>query len=425
MAPGDATGEHIAVPAVVRPVDLPGGAPMSVVIRSLLALAACAVFAAPAAAQDRWDRHKGDCDGIFQGWRNAGLDRIADCVITWEMHRDVKSVGDDQKAIVHGAFDRLYQDGDRRQAHMALSALKRLDLRPRGLREDAKPRDRSAPEVAAERAPVARKIDPVLAQQLYSRGVRAMADGDVPGALALFLDAAERDPLYPQPLYRAAQAYVRLRKGKPAIEALARMKNINSDVSATLIERARTDPAFAGLERSSAFKALTGRASIQLLNAGGDGGKKAVLKFKARLEEAGIAVSSVAEDAKRRQNTYIFARPGFEQQGEAVRRELQLGLIHTRPIDWNTAYDVILVYGVRGESKWIDDEAEKGGQKAAADKKKAEAAKKKADDEAKAASKADMKKKLEMIKMMQDLEAEDAAGAADPTGGSGDPIDAL
>ncbi len=403
---------------------------MSVVLRSLFtlglcALALCALCATPAAAQDRWDRHKGDCDSVFQGWRQAQLAALSDCVITWEMHRDAKAVDADQKAIVHGAFDRLYQEGDRRQAHMALSALKRLELRPRGLREEVKPRDRSAPEVTRERAPAPKKIDPVRAQRLYSDGVRAMKQGDVPEALALFLDAAESDPLYPQPLYRAAQCYVRLRKGKPAIEALTRMKNINSDVSAALIERARTDPAFTGLERSSAFKALTGRANVQLLNAGGDKGKKAVLKYKSRLEEAGIAVSSVADDARRRQNTYIFARPGFEQQGEAIRRQLQLGLIHTRPIDWNTPYDVILVYGVRGESDWVDDEAEKGGAKAAADKKKAEEAKKKADAEAKAAAKADLKKKMEMLKMMQELEAEDAAGAADPTGGSGDPIDAL
>lgn len=392
---------------------------------ALLLGALCLLCALPAAAQDRWDRHKGDCDAVFQAWRNQSLAALGDCLITWEMHRDVKAVDADQKAIVHGAFDRLYQEGDRRQAHVALSALKRLDLRPRGLREDAKPRDRSAPEVATERAPAPKKIDPVRAQQLYSQGVRALKSNDVPEALALFLDAAERDPLYPQPLYRAAQCYVRLRKGKPAIEALTRMKNINSDVSAALLERARTDPAFTGLERSAAFKALTGRANVQLLNAGGEKGQKAVLQFKSRLEEAGIAVSSVADDARPRENTYIFARPGFEQQGEAIRRQLKLGLIHTRSIDWNTPYDVILVYGVRGKSDWVDDEAEKGGKKAAADKKKAEEAKKKAAEEERAAAKADMKKKLEMLKMMQELESEDAAGAVDPTGGSGDPIDAL
>lgn len=388
-----------------------------------LALALCAT----AHAQDRWKRHQGDCEAVFQGWRQASLARLDECVMLWEMHRDVAKVGDDQKAIVHGAFDRLYQEGDRHQAHMALSALKRLNLRPRALREDAKPQDRSQPAVVEERRDEGRKareIDPVRAQQLYSQGVRLMGDGDVPGALAAFLDSADADPLYAQPLYRAAQCYVRLRKGKPAIEALARMKNINSDVSAALIERARTDPAFAGLERSSDFKALTGRAVVQILNAGGDKGRKTVVEFQKSLEDAGIAVSSVADDARPRENTYIFTRPGFEQQGESIRRQLQLGLIHTRPIDWNTPYDVILVYGVPKESTWIDDEAEKAG-KAAADKKKADEAKKKKAEEDKAAAKADMKKKLEMLKMMQELEAEDAAGAADPTGGSGNPIDAL
>lgn len=392
---------------------------MSAVLRFSLVVGLCALCAAPAVAQDRWNRYKGDCEEVFRGWRQSSVERLADCLMTWEMHRDAKAVDRDQKAIVQGAFDKVYQEGDDRQARLALNALKRLELRPRGLREDARPQDVSERPVAVP------QIDPQRARELYSQGVRQLKSGDVPAALAMFLDSAETDPVYPQPLYRAAQCYVRMKQARPAVEALTRMKAIDSDVSAALLERARTDPAFAGLTRSPAFKALTGKASIQLLNAGGAKGKKAVMKFRSQLEEAGIEVASVAEDAKSRQNTYIFSRPGFEQQGENIRRELNLGLIHTRTIDWNTPYDVILIYGVREKSEWIDDEAEKGGKKAAQDKKKAEDAKKKAKEEEEAAKKAALKEKLEMIKMMKELEAEDAAGAADPTGGSGNPVDAL
>jgi len=210
------------------------------VIRFLVALSLLAL-ASTAHAQDRWERSKGDCEDVFRGWRNASVDRLATCVMTWEMHRDAAQVDGDWRAIVHGAFDKLYREGDKRQAHMALSALKRLTLRPKSLRDDAAPRDRSAAPVT-EIEPEAPAIDPERARALYSRGVRAMKGGDVPGALADFLDAADADPSYPQPLYRAAQCYVRLNKGAPAVATLERMKAIDSDVSAALIDRARTDP---------------------------------------------------------------------------------------------------------------------------------------------------------------------------------------
>lgn len=385
----------------------------------------CAVPAAH--AQDRWSRHKGDCDQVFRAWQGQSLKRLADCVMTWEMYRDVSRIDRDTRAIVHGAFDRLYQEGDKRQARMALSALKRIGLRPKALRDEqeAQFRDRSRRGVVdAPAEPPPPAIDPRRSKQLYSQGVRALKGGDVPGALAFFLDSADADPVYAQPLYRAAQCYVRLGKGQDAVDSLARMRAIDSDTSNALLERARTDSAFARLQRNSDFKALTGGAMVQLLNGAGDQGEKDMRRFVDALEAAGIPVAQVAQDQNPRQNTYVYSRPGFEEQGERIRRVLKLGLVHTRTIDWNTPFDVIVVYGVAGEVAWVDDEAEKAG-KAAADKKKAEEAKKRADAEAKAKAKADMKKKLEMLQMMQELEAEDAAGAADPTGGSGNPVDAL
>lgn len=373
-------------------------------------------------AQDRWESRKGDCDDVLRGWRNASLTRLSDCVMSWEMHRDVKKVDGDQKTIVHGAFDRLYQEGDHRQAHMALSALKRLGLGPKKLRDEAAPVDRSRPAVAERAADPGPEADPERAKDLYSKGVRAFKNDDVPEALAFFLDSADADPLYAQPLYRAAQAYVRLGKRQEAIDALARMKAIDSDTSIALLDRAREDPGFGDLRRSGDFKALTGLALIQILNGAGEKGRGEVQKFKGELETAGMSVGSVSDDQNPRQNTYIYSRPGFEQQGERVRRQLKLGLVHARAIDWNTPYDVILVYGTPEQTAWVDDEAEKAG-KAADDKKKAEAAKARAAAEAKAAAKADMKEKLQMMQMMQELEAEDATGAVDPT--TNDPVDAL
>lgn len=378
--------------------------------------------AATVHAQDRWDKNKGDCEQVLRGWRQASIDRLADCVMTWEMYRDVKKVDGDQKSIVHGAFDRLYQEGDKRQAHMALSALKRIGLRPKALRDEAAPVDRSRPAVVEAAPEALPEVDPARAKSLYDQGVASYKRGKHPEALAFFLDSADADPVFAQPLYRAAQSYMALRKDQEAIDALARMKAIDSDASNALLQRAREDQVFARLQRSGDFKALTGLALVQILNGAGDNGREKVVKFKSELEGAGMTVGSVSDDQNPRENTYIYSRPGFESQGEKVRRQLKLGLVHSRTIDWNTPYDVILVYGVPGKTAWVDDEAEKAG-KAADDKKKAEAAKARKAAEDEAAAKADMKKKLQMLQMMQDLEAEDATNKVDPT--TQDPVDAL
>ena len=92
------------------------------------------LLTAAATANERWDRHKGDCDGVFRGWRTTAVERIRDCVMSFEMYRDVTEVDDDERAVVHEALDKLYREGDKRDATMALSAMKRLGVRPRKLR---------------------------------------------------------------------------------------------------------------------------------------------------------------------------------------------------------------------------------------------------------------------------------------------------
>lgn len=133
-----------------------------------------------------------------------------------------------------------------------------------------------------------------------------------------------------------------------------------------------------------------------------------------------MPVAAVAKDLNPRINTYIYTKPGFERQGENIRRILQLGLIHKRTIDWPSEFDVILVHGEPKKTAWVDDEAEKSAAKAAAEKKKAEADAKRKKEEAEAAKKAELKQKVMMMKMLQDMEAEDAASSQaaeqDPTG---------
>jgi len=383
--------------------------------------------AAPALA-DRWERQKGDCEQTFRSWRTQSVDKLRDCVMLWEMYRDISTVDADQRATVREPFDKLYQEGDKRDAVMALSALKKLGLRPTRLRDEAAPRDDTerqgevvgkapparprAPvtEEEPEEAPVPeRKVDAREAKASYQRGIGYFKGGQYPEALSEFLISADSDPTYAQPLYMAAQVYVKLKKPAPAVEALARMKDLNSGLARQLMFQASADPVFAPLYGVDAFKALTGSAMIQLLNAGGPEAEGHVNEMAKQLEKAGLPVSSVSADRTRRENTYVYIKPGFEQQAERVRRQLSLGMVHKRAIDWPSEYDVIVAYGAKGKNSWVDDEAEKAGKPEDPKKKEDEdEARKAAEDAAKA--KEDMKKKMQMIQMLQEMDAGKSAG---------------
>lgn len=387
-----------------------------------------------AAHADRWNQRKGDCDRVFEAWRTASVDRLRKCVMTWEMYRNVREVDADQRAIVHEAFNKLYNEGNRRDAVMARSALKKLGLRTKKLRVEANAKDRTidpreearlragkrrdGPRVirrpAARPEPVARPEPARVpsrgeAKRAYREAMRYYKKGDYAVSLSEFLIAADSDPTYAQPLYMAARCYVYLGKAGPAINALKKMKAISNEAALELIVKANTDPVFAKLRGTEAFKALTGTAVVQILNGAGEAGMKAVREYKTELESSGMPVANVANDRRSRRNTYIFHKPGYDRQAEAIRRRLKLGMIHKRNIDWPSEYDVILIYGAKTKkTAWVDDEAEKAGKGEAAKKKAAEdkAAEEMAAKEK--AAKEKMKKQMEMIKMMQEMNAESA-----------------
>jgi len=367
-------------------------------------------------AADRWTRNKGDCEDVIQGWRAAELDRLRECTMRWEMYRNVEGLNAAKKSLVHDAFDRLYSMGDQRDAVIALSALRRIGLRPRTLRDEAKIKDVSLrPVVEEPEEPAAAEPDPAAARKSYKRGVKLYKRRKNAAALAEFLNAVEADPVYAPPRYMAARAYMRLRKRQAALDSLLGLRAINSQVAKDLMERAGKDDEFRALRDKDGFKALTGVALIQILNGAGAGGKKNVIKYRDTLEEAGLPVASVANDRRTRTNNYIYAKEGFDRQAEDLRRLLKLGLVHKRTIDWDTRFDVIFIHGIAKASDWVDDEAEKSAAKAAKDKAKAEAAKKKKDKAKLDAAKKGFGDAQDGIDKAKDFDAAKEAEAAIPT----------
>jgi tetratricopeptide (TPR) repeat protein len=396
------------------------------------------------ARADKWDKEKGDCEGTFESWRTESLDRLRDCTMRWEMYRDITKVDDNQKTIVQEALEKLYQEGSERDAMMSLSALKRMGLRPSKLREKtaalpkaAPPAEAAAvvdpePQPQAVRATKSSKPVPVVsempaepeqvrapsrrdAKQHEGRGNAFFKAGQPMEALTAYLEACDADPTYAPPLYLTAMAYARLGKRDMAIDYLRSLKALNSDEARPLVRRAALDPEFKGLRGMATFKDLTGTAVVQILNGAGDTTKPKVDAYVKRLQEIGQPVANVSADRNPRQNTYVYAKTGFEEQADDLRRQLKMGLVHNRPIHWPSEYDIIIVVGAPTQEKFVDDEAEKNGQKKADMQKAADAAKRKKEDKEQA-EKDKLKKRMMMIKAMEEMEQpEGPAPPSDPT----------
>jgi len=383
-----------------------------------------------AQAEDRWARRKGDCEQLFQSWRNRSTEQLRGCLMRWEMYRDVTQISPSEKAIVREAFDKLYHEGDRREAIMALSALKRMGLKPSRLRDEAAPRVNekpsspqaggTAPGVAPglehdpdDRTALERLPDRGAAEDAAKRGNRLYRSGRYADALGEFLLAYDSDPTYALPLYMAARCSIKMNQAQDSILYLRDMKFIGSEMARQLLTKAGQDPAFARLQSSGAFKDLTGTALVQILNGAGEKGVSVVKGYKKELERLGLVVAGFANDRYPRTAKMIYTKPGYEEQGENIRRFLSMGMVHKKNIDWPSQYDVIVIYGARRENRWVDDEAEKAGEDAKKKKKKEEDEKQKALD-AHAAQKAKMQEQMQMMKMLQEMNSQDAAKEAVP-----------
>jgi tetratricopeptide (TPR) repeat protein len=424
---------------------------------SRLAVALCLVVLGTGPAwADKWQKEKGDCEETFEQWRTESLERLRDCTMRWEMYRDITKVDDNQRTIVQEAFEKLYSEGTERDAVMALSALKRLGLRPAKLREKsvAVPKAAPAPELAPViQAPEEKRVGkslktaraeveaeaeaeamseatPVEAARAPSRkearlhvqrGNSHFKSGQTMEALTAYLEACDADPTYAPPLYLTAMTYARLGKKDMAIDYLRSLKALNSDEARPLVRRAAQDPEFKALRGVATFKDLTGTAVVQILSAGGDAAKAKVDAHVKRLTEIGQPVANIGIDRNPRHNTYVYTKAGYEDQGEDLRRQLKLGMVHKRPIHWPSEYDIIIVVGSPEVAKFEDDEAEKNGQKKAEMNKAAEAAKKKQEDKERA-EREKLKRRMMMLQAMEDMEQPAAPDA--PQNASEIPTDA-
>jgi tetratricopeptide (TPR) repeat protein len=352
------------------------------------------------------------------------------------MYRDITQVDRDQRALMQAALGKVYGQGDRRARSIALSAMKRLGIRPRAIAEDERglkregsdipivrpteaPRRGQAPPLddpgldpnAQVAAVEDRPPDRQQAQLKYREGVSLYRARRIEPALGAFLAASDADPTWAKPLYLAATCYARMGEPREAVATLKQMKDINSDLARTLIRRAAKDKEFARVRRNDAFKSLTGAAVVQILNGAGSAGKKRVMQYAETLQAKGIPVSNMGTDSNSRVSSYLYAKPGFSKQAEKIRRVLRLGLVHKRTIEWPTPYDVILVYGKGKSDKWVDDEAEKSAKSAAKERAAAKkAAKKKKDEEEDAKAEA-ARKDFADYKKFQQMQADPMSGA--------------
>lgn len=287
--------------------------------RTLLATAATLgvlVLGATAAhASKNWDKYGGDCDqAAFKSPDTADILVIGRCVRLWEAYQDVSEVKDgDYKSRVVAAIQRLYVQGDDKDASVARSALGRLGvtkLPERGATAKATP--------AAAKKPARERFNPEepsakqkkAAERQFKYGIKQYTKKKYDKALPYYLKMVDAAPGYAKGHYNVACIYALLgdeEKMGTYLQNLADMAAGGNAEAMSNLKLARSDKDFEGLRDTSVtFKRLTGYAKIKVLNAMGEKGEENSDNILASLKKLNYEADGVDESSKARKNPIIW-----------------------------------------------------------------------------------------------------------------------
>ena len=316
-------------------------------------------------AQEAWERQKGQCDAIFQGYREADLVVLKQCTIIFETTRDVSALKPDEKAMLAGAFNRLFLEGDEETRFLAARALARIGYEPsvKDIKElEKKDKERQTKKREKYRPHTAPPEKQAQAKKIYAKGQTAMKKKDCKDALALFQSALELDGKLIPALYDTAVCYAQLGDADNAIEYLMRIQDIGDKEAGKKLREARKDKSFSGIREKDGFKRVTGFARIKVVNGMPERDLEVgqdncyILVETLSKPELGYEVVDGGRDKHVRDRPHIWFKEHSKLQAYVIRKFLGHPRTRLVPIDWDTEWDIIV--------SWADKvEVDESGQK--------------------------------------------------------------
>ena len=319
--------------------------------------------ATTALAANNWQTYGGDCDAAaFKSPDTADIKVIGRCIRLWEAYQDVSQVKDgDYKTRVVTAMQRLYAQGDDKDAGVARNALARLGVAnlPKRGNEAAAGAGTSDATAPATKEPAHKRFNPdpptkaqlKAADKAFKAGFTSYSKKDYDKALVQYLKMVDAAPGYAKGHYNVACIYAL--QGDDAkmgtyLQNLADMAAGGNAEALADIKAARTDTDFEGMrDKSMAFKRITGYAKIKVLNAMGDRGEENADNIMASLKKLNYVADGVDESSKERKNPIIWYAEHSRTAAFIVKELLnhpktQVVLFS---FDQLKGYDVVVVWG--------------------------------------------------------------------------------
>lgn len=304
----------------------------------------------------RWKDYRKDCIDVLTDPEHASEDKVRRCVdlFAWDaVLGRISSV--DQDGIRDG-LEALYRVGDRQVMLMARDGLYRLGVKL--------PVRRGGPQRVAAPAggtalPPRKRYDPpmvpssrtVKAEKLTRRGVKDLRRRRYDAGVRTLEEAVQADPRSEFALYNLACGYA-LQKNKDAsITHLRHLSDLATEQSLSRLVKARQDQDFAYIRDDPAFKAVTGRLRIEVVNTIGEPGERAVDNVEQMLGKLDHKEVQRSESKDEREEPQVLFKPHAKAHVQVIADLLNHPRVRLDPMNVDSKYDVIIRWGSKVERK--------------------------------------------------------------------------
>jgi len=323
------------------------------ILSSVFVVLFCVGLSWDARAATSWENDAEPCLRAFVHPNKAELDRLVYCMRLWGTFRTPSTIPAKERNLAVPAFQRVYRDGTGQQQYDSRLVLQSLGAPIPKLAKKPK----AGPGSAGRRGSASRKkFEPSdcsrserqAAERGYKSGNKSFKRKRYQIARSAYEGALERCDAHVAATYKLAATCALLGMKDDAIEYLQRLHDMGTGESIDKLHDARVASEFASLRDDSAYKHTTGYVRIKLLNSIGEFGEEEVERMGKLLKRLRHDVVTTGADKYRRKRPFIWYN---HLQSSRIQAMLFKDVVdhpetRTKPINWDSEFDVIISWGV-------------------------------------------------------------------------------
>lgn len=324
-----------------------------ILVLSLVLIVALVMNPHRAEAITSWDNDAEPCLRSFVHPKKVKLERLVYCMRVWATFRTPSTIPAKERNLAIPAFQRVYVEGTGQEQYDSRLVLQSLGAPIPKLTRKA----RGASGKEGRRGSASRKkFEPMScsrsenqsAERSYKNGNKSYKKKRYQNARESYETAVARCDAHVAATYKLAATCSILGMKDDALEYLQRLNDMGTGESIDKLHDARVDPNFASLREDSSFKLITGYVRVKVLNSIGEFGEEEVERIGKLLTRLRHPVAATGSDKYRRKRPFIWYN---HLQSSRVQAMLFKDVVdhpdtRTKPINWDSEFDVIISWGV-------------------------------------------------------------------------------